>query len=80
MLTTRSESGMEDHWSVFSPEGSWLGAVAEPPDPLPPYFGPYFGCHWRFSPCWIDRDFFLAIRRDELGVERVEGYRIRRGE
>lgn len=75
-----SESGLADQWSVFSPEGRWLGAMAEPRDPLPPYFGPYFGCHWRVSPCWIDRDFFLTVRQDELGVERVEGYRIRRVE
>ena len=74
-----SESEMpEQQWSVFSPEGLWLGVVAEPPDPLS--FGFLGSCHWRFSPCWIDRDFFLAVRRDELGVERVEGYRIRRGE
>ena len=72
-----SESDMpEQRWSVFGPAGRWLGVLAEPPDPLS--FG--YSCHWRFSPCWIDRDFFLAIRRGELGVERVEGYRIRRGE
>ena len=74
-----SESDLpEQLWSVFSPDGRWLGVLAEPPDPLT--FGIRGACHWRFSPCWIDRDFFLTIRRDELGVERVEGYRIRRGE
>lgn len=74
-----SESGMpEQLWSVFSPSGRWLGVPALPPDPLTSGFRG--ACHWRFSACWIDRDFFLTIRRDELGVERVEGYRIRRGD
>lgn len=36
-------------------------------------------CHRFLGPCRIDRDFLLAVRRDELGIERVEGYRIRRG-
>lgn len=65
-----AETGMPDQWSVFSPEGRWLGVVRGVPD--------LFLCHQRWSPCWVDRDFLLAVRRDELGVERVEGYRIRR--
>ena len=66
-----SEAGMPDQWSVFGPEGRWLGVIPAWPD--------LTLCHWRLSPCWIDRDFLLAVRRDELGIERVEGYRIRRG-
>ena len=65
-----AEPGMPDQWSVFSPEGRWLGVVRGVPD--------LFLCYRRMSPCWVDRDFLLAVRRDELGVERVEGYRIRR--
>ena len=66
-----SESGMPDQWSVFGPEGRWLGIIpGAPPDFLP--------CMPHGSPCWIGPDFFLTVRRDELGVERVEGYRIRR--
>ena len=66
-----SESGMPDQWSVFGPEGRWLGIIpGAPPDFLP--------CVPHGSPCWIGSDFFLTVRRDELGVERVEGYRIRR--
>ncbi|MDE2654789.1 MAG: hypothetical protein OXI71_13360 [Gemmatimonadota bacterium] len=64
-----AETGMPDQWSVFSPEGRWLGVVRGVPE--------LFLCN-RISPCWVDRDFLLAVRRDELGVERVEGYRIRR--
>ncbi len=65
-----AEPGMPDQWSVFSPDGRWLGVVRGVPD--------LFLCHQRISPCWVDRDLLLAVRRDELGVERVEGYRIRR--
>jgi hypothetical protein len=65
-----AEAGMPDQWSVFNAEGRWLGVVRGIPD--------LFLCHQRWSPCWVDRDFLLAVRRDELGVERVEGYRIRR--
>lgn len=73
-----TDSGMPvQQWSVFDPAGRWLGVVAEPPDPWSFVF--LAACHWRFSPCWIDREVFLTVRRDELGVERVEGYRIRRG-
>ncbi len=49
----------------------WLGSLRSFPDPL--------ACHWYISPCWIGTDYFLTVRRDELGEERVEGYRIRRG-
>ncbi len=73
-----SESGLPDQWSVFGTGGRWLGTLPEPQYPV--RFNMFVSCHWRYSPCWIDRDFFLAVRRDGVGVERVEGYRIRRGE
>ena len=69
-----SESGIPDQWSVFDPEGVWLGALPVPPKPQPMDL---YLCTL-FDPCWVGRDFLLMIRRDELGVERVEGYRIRR--
>ena len=65
-----SEAGMPDQWSVFGADGRWLGVIAAWPD--------LRLCHRRISPCWIDREFLLAVRRDELGIERVEGYRIHR--
>ena len=65
-----SEAGMPDQWSVFGPDGRWLGVLPALPDLML--------CHGFLGPCWIDRDFLLAVRRDELGIERVEGYRIRR--
>ncbi len=69
------ETGLGDHWSVFSPEGRWLGVM-----PVPWGGGASGLCrgHGYTSPCWVDRDFFMILRRDEFGVERVEGYRIRR--
>ena len=72
-----SEKGWADQWSVFSPWGRWLGVLTVPPDPV---FTDLFLCYKTFVPCWVDRDMFLAVRRDELGVERVEGYRIRRAD
>lgn len=70
-----SESGIPDQWSVFDPEGVWLGFLPVPPNPQPMDF---FLCTL-FDPCWVGKDFLLMIRRDELAVERMEGYRIRRG-
>ena len=70
-----SESGIPDQWSVFGPDGRWLGALAFPPDLLAP---DRHLCHLYTTTCWIDRDYFVIVRKDELGVERVEGYRIRR--
>ena len=64
-----SDVGGPDQWSVFSPEGRWLGVLPAPVLELP--------CSRR-RPCWMGSDFFIAVRRDELGRERVEGYRIRR--
>ena len=70
-----AETGVPDQWSVFSPEGLWMGVLRAPPDPsLAPQRGPH-------GPLlWVGKDFFLAVTRDELGVERVEGYRIHRGQ
>ena len=65
-----SEVGGPDRWSVFSPEGRWLGVLPAPRLEVP--------CHFFRNPCWMGTDFFLAVGRDELGRERVEGYRIRR--
>ena len=70
-----SESGIPDQWSVFSPEGRWLGIVPFPPDPAAMDLQL---CDRRSTPCWVGRDYFVVVRQDELGVERVEGYRIRR--
>ena len=72
-----SETGWADQWSVFSPWGRWLGVLTLPPDSS---FTDLFMCYKSFVPCWLDRDMFLAVRRGELGVERVEGYRIRRAD
>ena len=63
------EVGGPDRWSVFSPEGRWLGVLPAPKLEVP--------CSRRRA-CWMGSDFFLALRRDELGQERVEGYRIQR--
>lgn len=64
------EVGGPDQWSVFSPEGRWVGVLPAPMLEMP--------CNWFANPCWMGTDFFLAIRFDELGRARVEGYRIRR--
>ena len=74
---SESETGLPDRWSVFSPEGRWLGVI-----PVP--WGSYVSCGfggWKgYTPsCWVDRDFFVILQRDDLDVERIEGYRIRRG-
>ncbi len=66
-----SEAGVPDQWSIFNPQGRWLGVIPALPDLML--------CHRFLVPCWIDREFLLAVRRDEMGIERVEGYRIRRG-
>ena len=64
------EVGGPDRWSVFSPEGRWLGVLPAPLLEVP--------CNRFSNPCWMGTDYFLAIRYDELGRARVEGYRIRR--
>ena len=70
-----SESGIPDQWSVFSPEGRWLGTLPVPPNPASPDLDM---CGKSGPPCWVGKDYFVIVREDELGVERVEGYRIRR--
>jgi len=65
-----SEVGGPDRWSVFSPEGRWVGVLPAPMLQVP--------CNRLGNPCWMGTDFFLAIQSDELGRARVEGYRIRR--
>ena len=70
-----SESGIPDQWSVFSPEGRWLGTLPFPPNPASPDLEM---CGKSGPPCWVGKDYFVIVREDELGVERVEGYRIRR--
>ena len=71
-----SESGIADQWSVFDSAGRWLGVLRLPPDPAAP---DRVLCGGRFKPpCWIGRDYFLMVRRDQLGVERIEGYRLDR--
>ncbi|MDE2882556.1 MAG: hypothetical protein OXU69_09100 [Gemmatimonadota bacterium] len=70
-----SESGIPDQWSVFSPEGRWLGVLSFPPDPAAPDLNL---CERTGSNCRVGKDYFLVVRRDELGRERVEGYRVRR--
>ncbi len=89
---TASEAAVPDQWSIFSPQGRWLGVLAVPTDLAA---RDLHLCHWLSGtemdpigghrlpprsrlPCWVGRDFFLTVRVDELGVERVEGYRIRR--
>ena len=72
-----SESGIADRWSVFNADGRWLGVLPFPWDPGPTESNSCGGNNTVL--CWVDRDLFLAVRQDELGVERVEGYRIRRG-
>ena len=74
---SESETGWPDQWSVFSPEGRWLGVLRGPPNATGPAGSDLFLCG-EIVPCWIGADYFLALRMDELGVERVEGYRLRR--
>ena len=70
-----SETWLADHWSIFGPDGRWLGVLAKPwgPDAMDS-----LPCRGYRVTCWIDRDFFLVIGHDRFGVERVEAYRIRR--
>ena len=65
---SESESGMPDQWSVFGPEGRWLGVVS---------WSPVLAvCHG--LPCWIDHDWLVILTGDALGRARIEGYRIHR--
>lgn len=68
---SESETGLPDRWSVFSPEGRWLGFLDEPP---PTGLPDLSHCHR----CWIGTDSYVTVRIDEWGAERVEVYRILR--
>lgn len=46
-------------WSVFSPEGRWLGTIDIPND---------------FAPTTIGAEWVLGIRTDDLGVQWIERY------
>lgn len=50
-------------WDVFRPDGRWLGTVSTPEG---------------LSVTRVGEDFVLGTRTDELGVDRVELYRLRR--
>lgn len=52
-------------WGVFDAGGRWLGRVEMPA---------------AFRPTEIGPDFVLGIERDELGVEYVRRYELRRGD
>ena len=67
-----SETWEPDQWSIFGPDGRWLGVLAKD---VPAFFL----CRGYLFVCWIDRDFLLVVARDQFDVERVEAYRIRRG-
>lgn len=50
-------------WSVFDPEGRWLGTIGIPAERV----------------LWIGEDLVIGIRYDrDTGVETVEGYRLNR--
>lgn len=68
---SESETGLPDRWSVFNPEGRWLGFLDEPP---PTGLPDLSHCHL----CWIGTDSYVTVRIDEWGAERVEVYRILR--
>jgi 6-bladed beta-propeller protein len=58
-------AGEELRWRVFDEEGRWLGSVELPPG---------------FDPRMIGADELLGVSTDELGIERVYAYRLRRPE
>ncbi|MXW18110.1 MAG: hypothetical protein F4123_13445 [Gemmatimonadetes bacterium] len=72
---SESETWLVDRWSIFSPEGRWLGVLDMPGDE---YAAAFFRCRGYVVTCWIDRDFFVVLGRDQFDVERVDAYRIRR--
>ncbi len=73
-----SEMWAADQWSIFGPDGRWLGVLAKDM-PGDEYATAFFRCHGYVVACWIDRDSLVVLGRDRFGVERVEAYRIRRG-
>ena len=79
MERSGSSTGSGVQWSVYSAAGRWLGVMPVPWSGGLARCQGSGGIHGQTSGCWVDRDFFVILRRDELGVEMVEGYRIRRG-
>ena len=89
---TASEAEVPDQWSIFSQQGRWLGVVTAPTDLAArdlhlchwrsgterDAIGGHRQPPRTRLPCWVGREYFLTVRLDELDVERVEGYRIRR--
>lgn len=59
LLEYRQDDGEPKRWSVFDPDGTWLGVVETPP---------------RFAVNEIGRDYVLGVARDELDVQYVELY------
>ena len=68
-LWVLDSGGERNQWSVFGPGGRWLGILHAP-------LG--FECTGGSSPCWIGKDLILGVTRRQMGVERVEGYRLNR--
>lgn len=58
-------------FSVFRPDGAWLGTVE-----LPPGLPRLRGINLRTAVLEIGRDYVLAVWENELGVEQVRLYRI----
>jgi hypothetical protein len=57
----RRDSAHPHRWSVFDPDGAWLGVVETPAD---------------FSLTEVGLDYVLGIGRDELDIQYVEMYRL----
>jgi hypothetical protein len=53
----------QPRWDVFDPDGQWLGTVETPPD---------------FRVTEIGADYVLGVYRDELDVEQVQLYTLRK--
>ena len=71
-----SETWWATQGSVFDPDGRWLGVLAMPISaPVCP--GSLAGCGFDI-PVHIDRDFYVVMLPDTLGVERAVAYRIHR--
>lgn len=62
--TSRSVPGRGSRWIVLDPEGSVEGRLRLPP---------------RFDPHAFGEDWILGIREDDVGIERVQLYRVAQG-
>src|SRR5690606_34356458 len=58
-----SPDASTEQWTVLSPDGEWLGTVEAPRTVSVAELGP---------------DYMLALVRDDLGLENVRMYRLRR--